>query len=69
MQLDSARRLVSAREVALRLGLSVWTVYAWARAGRISSVRLGARRLFAVEDLDRLIADSRVQGNARTPKL
>jgi len=61
-------RLIDAREAANRLGLSVWTVYAWARTGRIASVQLGTRRLFAVEDLDRLIADSRVRGSARTPK-
>lgn len=54
-------RLIDAREAASRLGLSIWTVYAWARKGRIPSVRLGTRRLFAVQDLDRLIADSRVQ--------
>jgi len=52
-------RLVSAKGAADRLGLSVWTVYAWARAGRIPTVRLGARRLFVQEDLDRLIATNR----------
>ncbi len=52
-------RLIDAREVAERLGLSIWTVYAWARTGRIPSVRLGTRRLFALQDLDRLIAEGR----------
>ncbi len=37
-------RLIDAREVAERLGLSIWTVYAWARTGRIPSVRLVSRR-------------------------
>lgn len=52
-------RLIDARETASRLGLSIWTVYAWARKGRLPSIRLGTRRLFAVEDLERLITDSR----------
>jgi len=64
IQDESQIHLIDAREAATRLGLSIWTVYAWARTGRIPSIRLGTRRLFAVQDLDRLITDSRVQGDA-----
>ena len=67
IQNERQTRLIDAQETASRLRLSIWTVYAWARKGRIPSIRLGTRRLFAVEDLDRLIADSRVPGDA-TPR-
>jgi excisionase family DNA binding protein len=59
MKAQLSSGLLGAKAAAERLGLSVWTVYAWARAGRIPSVRLGARRLFAPEDLEQLIASSR----------
>src|SRR5260370_838629 len=53
-------RVIDAREAANRLGLSIWTIYACARAGRIPSLRLGPRRLFLPQELDQFIADSRV---------
>jgi excisionase family DNA binding protein len=56
--------LIGVEDAAQRLGISVWTVYRWARAGRLTSGRLGRRRLFDVEDLDRLVADSRVKGSS-----
>ena len=56
-------RLVGAKAAADRLGLSVWTVYAWARTGRVPSVRLGARRLFAPEDLEQLITANRTSAS------
>ncbi len=52
--------LVGVREAARRLGLSFWTLYAWARVGRVPSVQLGKRRLFAPEDLEDFIAHRRV---------
>jgi excisionase family DNA binding protein len=58
-------RLVGVRQAAGRLGLSVWTLYAWARTGRLPSVRLGKRRLFVPQDLEKVIADGRVQGAPR----
>jgi excisionase family DNA binding protein len=54
--------LISAQEAAERLGVSFWTVYRLARNGQLASIRLGRRRLFAEEDLERLIRDTR---NAR----
>lgn len=53
--------LLSVREAAGRLGLSVWTVYAWARTGRIPSVQLGKRRLFVASDLSNLIEVARAR--------
>ena len=51
--------LLSVEQAAQRLGVSFWTVYRLARSGRLSSIRLGRRRLFAEEDLERLISTTR----------
>jgi excisionase family DNA binding protein len=51
--------LIGVEDTARRLGISVWTVYRWARAGRLISVRLGRRRLFAEEDLQELVRTAR----------
>jgi excisionase family DNA binding protein len=51
--------LMSAQEAARRLGISLWSVYRWSRAGRIVSVRLGRRRLFAEEDLQDMVRRAR----------
>ena len=51
--------LFGVEDTAHRLGISVWTVYRWARQGRLTSIRLGRRRLFAEADLEALIATSR----------
>jgi excisionase family DNA binding protein len=47
--------LLSAEQAAERLGVSFWTVYRLARTGRLASIRLGRRRLFAPQDLERLV--------------
>ena len=52
-------KLLSVQEVASRLGLSFWTVYRMARDGRLASIRLGRRRLFAVTDLEDLVSATR----------
>ena len=51
--------LLSVEQVAQRLGVSFWTVYRLARSGRLPSIRLGRRRLFAEADLDELIRETR----------
>ena len=51
--------LLSVEQVAQRLGVSFWTVYRLARSGRLSSVRLGRRRLFTERDLEQLIREGR----------
>lgn len=53
--------LLSVPEVAERLGLSLWTVYRMARSGRLASIRLGRRRLFAEADLEQLIRETRTR--------
>ena len=52
-------RLLSVQEVADRLGVSFWTVYRMSRSGQLPSVRIGRRRLFASEDLEQLIRETR----------
>lgn len=58
----SVDRLLSVQEVADRLGVSFWTVYRMARSGQLASVRIGRRRLFAMEDLEELIRVTRREG-------
>jgi excisionase family DNA binding protein len=50
-------RLLTADEVADRLGVGVKWVWAQARAGSIPHVRLGRYRRFRPETIDRWIAD------------
>ena len=52
-------KLISAQEAAHRLGISFWTIYRWARTGRLASIRLGRRRLFSEEDLEELVRRAR----------
>ena len=50
---------LSAQEAASYLRVSIWTIYRWARAGRLLSIQLGRRRLFAEEDLQALVRRAR----------
>ena len=52
-------KLLSVHEAAAPLGVSFWTVYRLARGGRMVSVRLGRRTLFAEEDIEELIRTHR----------
>lgn len=52
---------VSLKEAAQQLGISPFTLRAWAvYAGRLPFYRLGRRIVFAVADLDRFLAASRI---------
>ena len=53
--LQNKSRLVSIGEASLRLGVSRITCYRWAEAGTLPSVKLGARRLIAEAEIDRII--------------
>jgi excisionase family DNA binding protein len=52
-------KLLSAQEAAERLGVSIWTVIRLARSGRVASIRIGRRRLFAEGDLDDFVRAGR----------
>jgi len=51
-----SERLLTAREVADRLGLSTETVLAWVRRGELPAFRLGRAVRFRESDLDEWLA-------------
>lgn len=53
--MESAKRLLSAREAGKYLGISHRTVWAWAQAGWLPVTRLGRRVLFDRVQLDAVI--------------
>jgi excisionase family DNA binding protein len=54
----SSQRLLSIKDFAASIGISVWTVRGWAYRGRIASVKLGARMMIPTTELDRLIEEN-----------
>ncbi len=61
-----AKRLMSVKEAGAYLGITTWTLYSWVSQGKIPSVKLGSRRLFDVQALDRFIAKNTHQGRVAT---
>ncbi len=59
--LSHARRLLGVKESATYLGVSVWTIRDLGWNGEISEVKIGRRKLFDREDLDRFIERSKVR--------
>jgi len=53
---DNDSLLISDRETARRLGVSRPTVWRWAKAGRIETVRVGRVTRFRVASVDRVAA-------------
>ena len=51
-------RLVSIKDAAEILSISPWTVRAWITQGKISSAKLGARRLIPESEINRLVASA-----------
>jgi len=54
-------RLVSIKAAAEILAISPWTVRAWVTQGKISSAKLGARRLIPESEINRLLSEAMVQ--------
>jgi excisionase family DNA binding protein len=52
-------------QAALFLGVSPHTLRAWTRERRIAFHRCGRRIVFAVSDLERFLADNRVEARER----
>jgi excisionase family DNA binding protein len=50
-------RLVSIKDAAAILAISPWTVRAWIAQGKISSAKLGARRLVPESEINRLLSE------------
>lgn len=53
------KRLIGVGEAAHYLGIQRSTLYSWAERRKIPSVKMGARLLFDLQDLDRLIEASK----------
>jgi len=51
-------QLLTVKEAAGVLGLSVWTLRGWAYAGKISSHKLGKRLMVSREELNRILAET-----------
>ena len=66
MDTDREGALLSAGDVATRLGVSLHAVRAWTRAGRLRAIRLGRRVRFDPRDIEALIATGGL-GTTRTP--
>jgi len=56
---SQVRRLLSVKEAAKYLGISVWTVRSLGWRGEIPEVKIGRRTLFDLEDLGRFIQRSK----------
>jgi excisionase family DNA binding protein len=54
-------RLVSIKDAAAILAISPWTVRAWVTQGKISSAKLGARRLIPESEINRLLTETIIQ--------
>ncbi len=54
-------RLVSIKDAAEILAISPWTVRAWVTQGKISSAKLGARRLIPESEINRLLTEAIVE--------
>jgi excisionase family DNA binding protein len=50
-------RLAGLQSVADRLSVSVWTVRKWVQLGKLSSVKLGKRRLIAESEVQRIMME------------
>ncbi len=56
--MGTTNRLISVKEAAQRLGIATITAYRMAEDGRLSSIRLGGRRLIAEATIEALIASA-----------
>lgn len=54
----SKRYLLNVNAAAEQLGLSHWTLRAWAYAGKIASNKLGTRLMIPQSEVDRLISET-----------
>jgi excisionase family DNA binding protein len=66
MDADRHGGLLSAGDVATRLGVSLHAVRSWTRAGRLRAIRLGRRVRFDPRDIEALIKTGGL-GTTRTP--
>jgi excisionase family DNA binding protein len=55
---EQGLQLLRIQDFAARLGISVWTARAWAYAGKISSVKVGARLQVPESEVARIITEN-----------
>ena len=55
------KRLLSVRETAEMLGISIHTLYSWVSQRRIPFVKLGRRTEFDIKDLDDWIDENKTR--------
>jgi excisionase family DNA binding protein len=70
MQVDpneAAPELVSVEAAAVKLGLSPWTLRRWICDRKITSCRLGTRRLIPSSEIARIISEGTVEREAQVP--
>jgi hypothetical protein len=65
----SSQRLLSIKDFAASVGISVWTVRGWAYSGRLALVKLGARLMIPTTELDRLIEENLRPEIGRTQRM
>lgn len=51
------QKLLSVKELAEALGISVHTVYAWVSCGRLPCVKVGTRTLFDPQEIERWVRE------------
>lgn len=56
-QAFSPDHLNSLQTASERLGLSIWTLRAWAAGGRIATIKLGTRVLVAEDEIERIVRE------------
>jgi excisionase family DNA binding protein len=67
MDVDRGSALLSAGDVATRLGVSVHAVRAWTRAGRLRAIRLGRRVRYDPRTIEVLLGSGGLGTTTRTP--
>jgi len=59
-------RVISVREAARALRVSLWTMYRWTgRGGRIPAYKLGRRKVISTADLERFLQECRQEPGFR----
>ena len=56
--METPSKLLTLRETADLLGISLWTLYRWSSKRQIETVRLGGRVMVKPESLARMISEN-----------
>ena len=64
MELSSERRLMTVREAANYLAISVSTLYGWAWQRKVPFVKVGRALRFDLSDLEKFVRSNRVEARS-----